>query len=381
MYILFAFALVVTMSFPIDLNGLIFDFRSIPLVIGALYGGTFVSALLFFTLILYRDMLGAPHNWYYFFAILPGFILLVLSLKPFQSLKLYPKMFVSILLCTVIKLFAFGLYLSLTGQLTLLTIKPASTLITYLLQACIVGFYVYLLEFLNGHFQMQDEIVKSEKIKMIGEMAASVAHEIRNPLTTVRGFIQLFGNANLEPDKKEIYQKICLDELDRAQLIITDYLTLAKPDPDIVEKINVNGELDYLSNVLLTYANYNRIQVDKTPSENNDLCILGDRYKFRQALINIGKNAIEAMNQGGSLRLKAFLRHDGVVMIISDTGAGMTPEQVKRLGTPFYSTKEKGTGLGTMVSFGIIKKMDGKIEIESEPGKGTTYTLLFPAAE
>jgi two-component system sporulation sensor kinase B len=226
---------------------------------------------------------------------------------------------------------------------------------------------------------MQEEVIKSEKIIIVSEMAAAVAHEIRNPLTVVRGFIQLLGTEELDKDKKNYYQKICLEELDRAQLIISDYLSLAKPDPEIIESINVNDEISYLSNVLLTFANYNNIQIIVALSEDSPLLIVGDRYKFRQALINIGKNAIEAMNNGGILEIKTNKINDHILMVISDTGIGMTSEQIKRLGIPYYSTKEKGTGLGTMVSFGIIKKMNGKIEIKSELGRGTEYKLIFPS--
>jgi two-component system sporulation sensor kinase B len=278
----------------------------------------------------------------------------------------------------LIKLITFTVFLSLTQELERLFYKPLGTLQTYLLQGLIVGLCVYLIEFLNRYFHMQEEVMKSEKTKMVSEMAASVAHEIRNPLTTVRGFIQLFGADELDKEKKAFYQKICLEELDRAQLIITDYLSLAKPDPEIIENININDEISYLSNVLLTYANYNNIQIHGTLPEDHTLRIIGDRYKFRQALINIGKNAIEALHDGGILEIKASRVNDHAVIIISDTGIGMTAEQIRRLGTPYYSTKEKGTGLGTMVSFGIIKKMNGKIEIQSELGKGTEYKLIFP---
>jgi two-component system sporulation sensor kinase B len=213
---------------------------------------------------------------------------------------------------------------------------------------------------------------------IVSEMAAAVAHEIRNPLTVIRGFIQLLGAEELDKEKKKYYQKISLEELDRAQLIITDYLSLAKPDPEMIEIINVNDEITYLSNILFTYSNYNNIQIIVALFEDNPLLVVGDRYKFRQALINIGKNAIEAMNNEGILEIKTNKINDIIVIIIRDNGIGMTSEQIKRLGIPYYSTKDKGTGLGTMVSFGIIKKMNGKINVRSELGKGTIYEISFP---
>ncbi|NOU96937.1 two-component sensor histidine kinase [Paenibacillus sp. LMG 31456] len=381
LYILFSFALVITMSFPLTISGMVYDFRSIPLVLGALYGGLEVSILLFATLITYRHILGSPVNLLYAVATVPGFTILALSHRKYTYLKLYQKIITAVILCTLFKLITFSIYYTFTQNIKFLFHSVITTFETYLLQGLIIGVCVYLIEFLNKYFHMQEEVVKSEKMKIVSDMAASVAHEIRNPLTTVRGFIQLFGAQNLEEKKKILYQRICLEELDRAQLIITDYLSLAKPDPEIIEKINIKDEISYMSNVLLTYANYNHIEINEIVSENDDLFIIGDRYKFRQALINIGKNAIEAMDNKGVLEIKVIKINHHVEIIISDTGVGMTADQIKRLGTPYYSTKEKGTGLGTMVSFGIIKKMNGKIDIKSEVGKGTQYTLIFTEAQ
>jgi two-component system sporulation sensor kinase B len=170
-----------------------------------------------------------------------------------------------------------------------------------------------------------------------------------------------------------------LEELDRAQHIITDYLTLAKPDPEVIEQINVHEEIRYVANVLKSYANFSNTEIITIMDEwNGPLLIQGDRSKFRQALINIGKNAIESMPYGGLMEFKAVREDAYAAILVKDTGSGMTEAQMKRLGTPYYSTKEKGTGLGTMVSFHIIKNMNGKIKIQSELGKGTCFILTFP---
>lgn len=378
MYILFAAALVTTMSFPINLNGLIYDFRLIPLTIGSLYGGWQVSILLYVTLITYRYLIGSPNDIYYLLSLLPSIVFLILFLKKFDYLRLIQKIIFSILVCTLIKMLTFTLYLVIVLKFDLFFDNPWGSLATYVVQGVIVGLCVYLIELLNKYFYMQEEIIKSEKMKIVGDMAASVAHEIRNPLTTVRGFIHLLSTEDLSVEKKDFYRKISFEELNRAELIISDYLALAKPDLDIIETININEEITYLSNVLLTYANYNNIQINVFNSKESALHVKGDRNKCRQALINIGKNAIEAMQDGGILELRVVKRINDIVIVISDSGIGMTAEQVKRLGTPYYSTKEKGTGLGTMVSFSIIKKMDGKINIKSEVGVGTEFKLIFP---
>lgn len=369
------------MSFPVKVNEVTYDFRSVPLAIASLYGGPVVSILLYLTLLIYRFLLGNPNNFLYAVSILPSFAFVLLLYKNYPYQKLYQKIAVAILLCTAIKLTTFSTYFFITqGSLQQVLQYPLATLNTYILQAVIIGVCVYAMEFLQSYFYMQEEVIKSEKTKIVSDMAASVAHEIRNPLTTVRGFIQLLAADDVDKQKKQFYQRICLEELDRAQLIISDYLSLAKPDPESIEAICVHEEITYLSNLLITYANYNNIQIHKVLPEDQALQIIGDRYKFRQALINIGKNAIEALRDGGMLEIKASKKNDHIIINLNDTGIGMTAEQIKRLGTPYYSTKEKGTGLGTMVSFGIIKKMNGKIEITSEPGKGTEYKLIFPSS-
>jgi len=379
LFILFAFGLVLTMLFPLDLGGLIYDFRSIPLTLGALYGGVPVASLLFLTLINVRFHIG-PNGLLYALSVVPAYTLVIFARRKYEALPLYQKIALSIALCSLIKLLTITAYLLLTDQIELLANNPVSTLETYAIQGVAVAFCVYLIEFLNRYFRMQEEILKSEKMKIVSDMAASVAHEIRNPLTTVRGFIQLLGSEETNAERRDYYKKICLEELDSAQLIISDYLTLAKPDPENIENIDVNQEITYLSNVLLTYANFNNVQIHVTLNESN-LRIVGDRYKLRQAFINIGKNAIEAMPNKGTLEFKVNKEDGRIVIRIIDTGIGMSQEQIGRLGTPYFSTKEKGTGLGTMVSFGIIKKMDGKIDVASELGQGTSYTISFPIQE
>ncbi|MDD9268079.1 ATP-binding protein [Paenibacillus sp. GCM10023248] len=211
-------------------------------------------------------------------------------------------------------------------------------------------------------------------------MAASVAHEIRNPLTTVRGFVQLMGAPNIDPEKRQFYQRISLEELDRAQSIINDYLAVAKPEPEKDELILINEEVHYVSQVLLTLANYHDVKIEVS-LQHSQMIIEGDRNKLRQSFINIGKNAIEAMaNTGGLLEITSSSGHGGSVIVsFRDSGIGMTQEQIGRLGTPYFSSKEKGTGLGTMVSFSLIRAMKGKIRIDSEKGKGTVFEITFPA--
>lgn len=381
LYVMFAASIFVTMCFPVMLNGTNYDLRSISLAIGSLYGGGWVALLLFGTVVLGRGLLGLSDNGLYLLALIPTYFTVLLMIRWFRTTTVRRKIGIAVIACTLIKLITLPLYAAFTGRLHYLFDNPIEMSVLYLFQGALAGLFVYAIEFLNGHYQMQEEVVRSEKMRLVSEMAASVAHEIRNPLTAVRGFVHLLGTSGVSEEKRIFYKDICFTELERAELIISDYLSLARTDPDTVEKIDVNAEVNYLSNILLTYANLNNIKLNAEMSDSAPLYTMGDRFKFRQALINIGKNAVEAMPDGGTLALRAERCFDKAVLHIADTGCGMTPAQVDRLGTPFYSTKEKGTGLGTMISFSIIKKMNGKIEVKSEAGKGTKFTLVLPKTE
>lgn len=380
LYGFFASDIVITMSTPIQVSGVVNDFRAVPLALGTLYSGPFVSAALFLTVIVFRVFTGQPHVWIYAMSILPAFVVGLFLHVPFCRFTPLRRAIITVLYSALIKFMTMGIYFAIVGTFSLMFESRGAMSIIYLLQGLVVAGCVYLLEFLKRYHHLQEEVVRSEKMQIVSDLAASVAHEIRNPLTTVRGFIQLFGTADMNQAKKADYMKLCLDELDRAEQIIADYLTLAKPDPDRMEDIDLNEEIHYLSNVLVTYANYNNIRIEVEIPREASICTRGDRYKFRQALINFGKNAIEAMPGGGTLVLRVEKRLSGFAIIIRDTGVGMTEEQIRRLGIPYYSTKEKGTGLGMMVSYSIIKKMNGRIQVNSQLGQGTEFSLTFPNA-
>ncbi|WP_240765095.1 sensor histidine kinase [Paenibacillus dendritiformis] len=218
---------------------------------------------------------------------------------------------------------------------------------------------------------------RSEKMEIISELAASVAHEVRNPLQVTRGFLQLLEKQS-GPKEKEYYH-LALTELDRASGIITDFLTFAKPELNELALLNVGEELEHVQGVLLPLANMQgaEITLDVPP----DLTIEGNSSKFKQAFINLVKNSIEALHSNGWIRIAAHKQEGQVIIRIRDNGVGMNRKELARLGEPYYSNKTKGTGLGLMVTFRIIEVMQGKLEFHSEKGVGTEVTVTFPAVE
>lgn len=228
--------------------------------------------------------------------------------------------------------------------------------------------------------KIQRELQRAEKMNAIGQLAASVAHEIRNPMTVVKGFLQIFLAKEQMSEEERMYIRLMIEEMHRAETIINDYLSLAKPDIEHMELVDAGEFAARVMELMNSYAMMSKnISIDI--NVNNGVYIKSNPSELRQVLINILKNGIEAMKDGGNLTLSVFKENGCGVFKISDTGIGMSKIELDRLGTPFYSLKEKGTGIGMMVCYQIIERMKGKIEVESEVGTGTTFKIYIPLAE
>ncbi|MEC0372550.1 ATP-binding protein [Paenibacillus chibensis] len=219
------------------------------------------------------------------------------------------------------------------------------------------------------------ELQRAEKMEIISELAASVAHEVRNPLQVTRGFLQLLLEKSEHKDRE--YLMLALEELDRASGIITDFLTFAKPELDHVQLLELTEEFRHIEGILIPLANFQGGKMTSRIPKN--LYIEGNSSKFKQAFINIIKNSIEALDEGGRVQIWAYRQNDEIVVHVQDNGEGMEPAEVARLGEPYFSNKTKGTGLGLMVTFRIIEVMKGKMEFLSEKGVGTEVIIRFPA--
>ncbi|ASA26011.1 sensor histidine kinase [Paenibacillus donghaensis] len=222
-----------------------------------------------------------------------------------------------------------------------------------------------------------NELQRSEKMEIISELAASVAHEVRNPLQVTRGFLQLLTQKTAGDDKK--YLTMALSELDRASNIITDFLTFAKPEFEQISVLNLYDEFKHIESILLPLCHLNggKMVLDVP----DDLWVRGNSSKLKQAFINIIKNSIESFGEDGVIYMYAARKENKVIIRIKDNGEGMEPEVLSRLGEPYFSNKSKGTGLGLMVTFRIIEAMQGEIRFVSQKGAGTESITLLPLAE
>jgi two-component system, sporulation sensor kinase B len=227
------------------------------------------------------------------------------------------------------------------------------------------------LELFNGRLQ------REEKLKFISELAASIAHEVRNPLQVTRGFLQLISNRSEEASKPHF--SMAIDELDRASTIISDFLTFAKPELDTnVTTLDLQQELMAIVTIISPMAALSGVTLQVHIP--NKLNVIGNPSKFKQAIMNMVKNSIEAIQEkeNGIVEINLHEENGKAVIRISDNGEGMEEEQIVKLGEPYYSTKTKGTGLGLMVTFRIIEVMEGTLQFRSEKGKGTEALIRFP---
>lgn len=220
------------------------------------------------------------------------------------------------------------------------------------------------------------EVQQAEKLRLVSELAASVAHEMRNPMTVVRGFLQLFKMDKVILESHSKYLDIAIAELDRAEAIITDYLSFAKQQTSQAERIELGHVIEQVIEIMTPLSHYHNVSIDKRIEHN--CYVYADVSKMMQCIINILKNSIEAMPNGGELVVQLYAEEQQVLIVIEDNGVGMTQEQLARLGKPFNTTKKDGTGLGMVVVYSIIESLQGKIAVKSEEGNGTQISITLP---
>lgn len=236
----------------------------------------------------------------------------------------------------------------------------------------LTGVIIYVRD-VTEKLRMEQELAHMERLHLVGQMAAGIGHEIRNPMTTVRGLLQLLG------PKKEFahykgYFELMISELDRANSIITEYLSLTRNKPDKLVELDLNTILAELQPLLLAEA----MDAGKNLLiEQGDIPkLLLNENEIRQLILNLVKNGFEAMEHGGKLTVQTYTDNDEVVLSVKDQGPGISADLLKKLGTPFLTTKDNGTGLGLAVCYGITKRHNAAITIDTGP-EGTAFFVRF----
>lgn len=376
--LLYSTAALACMTFSYSHYGFNWDLRYVPLILAALYLGPKAGVMVLSVIIGMRIIMGGETVYFGIFdaimTVLPSFIIL----KRFFALSPNKRVLSAILINSWSLLICYfslnGFRYNAGGDFTTPTNIP-DLLIVAFIHTVAVALCAKLNEGIIERNAMKQEIQRAEKLNTLGELAASIAHEIRNPLTVVKGFLQLMQKE--EKGKNYEYLTLVLGELGRAESIINDYLSFAKPQFEKLEEFSLHEVLTEVALLLDPYAVRLGVLLE-TQLDENEFILNTDRNQLKQALVNLIKNAIEATPDGGKVTIH-YKHEDGrAVILIADTGKGMTHEQLSRIGTLFYTTKDKGTGLGTSVSLRIIETMNGKVTYRSEPGVGTEVTMILP---
>ncbi|MBM7663050.1 PAS domain S-box-containing protein [Bacillus mesophilus] len=220
----------------------------------------------------------------------------------------------------------------------------------------------------------EEMLRQSEKLSVVGELAAGIAHEIRNPLTSIKGFLQLSNEGTINLSE---YDDFLLGEIDRISEIVTELLLLAKPQKTDFEVCNLNSIVEEVATLMKSEALYKDVEINVHLSKSP--FIMGHFSQLKQVFINILKNGMDAIGTKGIINISLIQENEEFVVVsFEDTGCGISKERLKRIGEPFYSVKEKGIGLGMTVSFRIVEAHKGKINIQSEVNKGTTVAVMLP---
>ena len=238
--------------------------------------------------------------------------------------------------------------------------------------------YLKLSEDITQKKVTENLLRKSEMLSVAGQLASGIAHEIRNPLTSVKGFLKLMLTNAEDRDK---YLEILTSEVDSMEMIINELLLLAKTQVLEFKSVDIRTILQNVVMLLSSQAILKNIEFI-VESEMDSVFLNGVENQLRQLFVNVLKNAIEATPEGGHILIQVKMKDAAQVAIrIIDHGTGIPPEQLKRLGEPFYTTKQKGTGLGLMICYQIINNHQGHIEFRSKLGQGTTVEIALPLIE
>lgn len=237
--------------------------------------------------------------------------------------------------------------------------------------------YLTLLVDESEKMHLQKRLDHSESLSTLGQLAASIAHEIRNPMTSLKGFTQLLYKNTTEDGKR--YLSVIDDEIKRMEEILTEFLAISKPTDYKIRYIKVEDLIIEVANFMAPQALLQRIDIKLKIEIDNECKVLGDRNLLKQVLINSIKNAIEVLPIGGNIEiLVSYYDTNQVSIVIKDNGSGIEEKNLVKIFEPFFTTKSTGTGLGLSHSIKVIEDLGGRIEVETIVDKGTIFNYILP---
>lgn len=231
----------------------------------------------------------------------------------------------------------------------------------------------------TAEWELQETVRRHDQMETVSQMAASIAHEVRNPMTSVQGFLQLMSKEIDPAHSHSMYLHVMEEDLKRINSIITEYLNFSRMGSDSREDVWIGTLVHNTYTLLQSEANLKGIHIVLSLLGNNPL-LIANPNRLKQVLINLARNAMEAMSEqgGGTLTLSLETSDDHICIVVKDTGPGIPEDIYPQMFQPFYTTKPTGTGLGLFISKQIIEEHNGTIEVQSAPEIGTTFHIYLP---
>jgi two-component system sensor histidine kinase HydH len=238
---------------------------------------------------------------------------------------------------------------------------------------------VFILRDLREIKELQEKVNRSERLAALGSLAAGVAHEIRNPLSSIKGFAQFFLKKNPPGSTDHKYSEVMIQEVERLDRVISNLLDYAKPKEPVKEKASFDDIIHRSIALIKDDAKSKKVEF-AVEIEEGIPTVRVDRDQVTQVLLNIELNGLDAMQQGGRLAIRCFMGQEGksIIVEIEDTGHGIPPKELPRIFDPFYTTKKTGTGLGLAIAHRIVENHGGTLSVKSTSGLGTTFRIVLP---
>lgn len=235
-----------------------------------------------------------------------------------------------------------------------------------------------LYRFTRREEQHQLEMARRESLAQLGEMGAMLAHEIRNPLAGIKGFAQVIEKKP-QDERNGGFARRIVTETQRMETLVSDLLVYARSDQEFMTTVDLSEVVAHTATLLSYEAEQLHVKIiSKCP---DGVLIAGNRDRLGQVLLNLGKNAIQAMPDGGTLQITAGVVGRHLLIKVSDNGHGITQEDMSRIFEPFYTTKARGTGLGLALCRKIVEEHGGKITVQSAVGQGTSVSIIIPIGQ
>lgn len=235
--------------------------------------------------------------------------------------------------------------------------------------------YLVLFSDLTDVRETQERLKRSERMAAIGELSADMAHEIRNPLASIRGSVEMLASETDYGGDRKRLMHLVIKETDRLDTIIEHFLRFARSKDPSFRKVSLNRVIEEVLDLVKAHPDFRETIELRTVLSDADATVSADPEQVKQVFLNLCLNSLSAMNDGGQLTIEVLQTDGAFGVAVTDTGIGIKKSAISRIFQPFYSTRKKGIGLGLSIAHKIVEKHEGWIDVESNPGKGSKFTV------